>query len=211
MEKKNEGQFSCACLDTRKTLVVCNRVVTRKCQTCLADLRRVHNKLRLIAYMVLTRRLRQGRDVSRIIVDKIERPFMIHDGVYGNCALLTDLQYNVPLTGVKYVGVHFPGHAADINQDALLTFLRAHNFQTVQLDVSAPFITTVFLRELLGAMQPGTHLIFRPRYQLPIFSKFSCDYIHRTGIIRYQDFSGRKMDWVEMDISACLMVKHNFL
>ena len=133
MEKNNEGQLSCACLDARKTLVVCNRVVTRKCQTCLAILRRVHNKLRLVAYIVLTRRLRQGRDVSRIIVDKIERRFMVQDGVYGNCALLTDLRCDAPLTRVKHVGVHFPGRALDIDQGALVEFIRWHNFQTIQL------------------------------------------------------------------------------
>lgn len=206
MEKNNEGQLSCPCLDARKTLVVCNRVVTRKCQTCLAILRRVHNKLRLVAYIVLTRRLRQGRDVSRIIVDKIERRFMVQDGVYGNCALLTDLRCD---THVQHVGVHFPGSALNIDQNALVEFIRAHNFQTIHLDVSGPFITLHYLRKLQQAMRPGTHLTFIPRYQ-PVVHVNPSECEHKTGIIRYQDDSGKKIDWVETDVSACLMVKHNF-
>lgn len=203
---QNEGQFSCACLDTRKTLVVCNHVVTRKCQTCLADLRRVRNKLRLVAYIVLTRRLRQGRDVSRMIVDKIEKPYMVQDGVYGNCALLTDLQRN---THVKHVGVHFPGSVLHSSWGALEEFIRAHNFQTVQFDVAGPFITLNLLRKLQQAMQPGAHLIFVPRFQ-PVARLSPSECEHTTGTISYQDDSGRKIDWVETDVSACLMVKHKF-
>ena len=201
MEKKNEGQLSCACLDTRKTIVVCNNVVTRKCQLCLADLRRVRNKLRLIAYIVLTRRLRQGRDVSRMIVDKFEEPYMTHDGVYGDCALLTNLRYNVSLARVKHVGVHFPGSVSGIDQVALIAFVRAHFFETIQVDVAGVFATFPFVKRLMRAMQVGAHLTCIPRFQCVT------EGLH-FGIIRYQDRQDRKFDWVETDKETQVKVTH---
>lgn len=154
----------------------------------------------LVTFIVLTRRLRQGRDVSRLIVDKFDKPYTTEDGMYGDCALVTHFK-SLP-RNIKHVGLHLPGCVSHVDTDALVVFVRNHSFETIQVDVSGAFITTFLLDKLMAALAHGARLIFIPRCQTWISSG------PHVGVIRYKGIRGQTLDWIETEAVDNVIITH---
>lgn len=82
--------MACLCQGLRTTMIVTDdERVVRRCDTCLKRLRDNDIQRRTVLFILLHRRLRLCRDVTRLIVARVPLSFVTHDGIYGRAALVT--------------------------------------------------------------------------------------------------------------------------